>query len=136
MAASRVQSDVHDQEMKLLCADCHVCCELSHLTINIHYTEASPFDVYFGNGGTAYIKKRDDGRCIYLTDEGCSVYAERPTTCSSFTCEKFLDDYWDDRYDEATVKQTIEPLRAAARALRRRHRQSLARRFNEALRQL
>jgi Fe-S-cluster containining protein len=109
-----------------------LCCSLSHLTINLHHTEAPDFEVYFSNG-TAYIKKGEDGACIYLRNGRCSIYERRPDVCRTFTCERFLEPE-NQQYDEATLNATVYPLVRAAMALQQRTRQSLARRFNDLLR--
>ncbi len=37
-------------------------------------------DFVVDRGGERRLKNRD-GRCFFLTDEGCSVYEDRPTGC-------------------------------------------------------
>ena len=32
------------------------------------------------------LKKKEDGSCIYLKDNRCSIYAERPKVCRDFVC--------------------------------------------------
>ena len=32
------------------------------------------------------LKRSEDGSCVYLEDDRCRIYAERPRTCREFTC--------------------------------------------------
>lgn len=32
------------------------------------------------------LKKKPNGECFYLTEEGCSIWTERPTVCREYCC--------------------------------------------------
>jgi Fe-S-cluster containining protein len=120
--------------MKLPCPrSCHVCCSLPLFVVNVHPSEAPGLDVTYGANGTAYIRKRKNGACVYLTKKGCAIYEDRPEVCRGFTCERWLDEATNGHYNESMLQAVIYPLRNAARVLRSREKKSIARRFNALL---
>jgi Fe-S-cluster containining protein len=120
---------------RLRCGDCCLCCALEDLIVNVHYSEAPDLDIYFGGNGTAYIRKDEDGRCVYLKDGRCSIYERRPDVCRTFTCERFATKQEQAMHNVTTLEKTIYPLARAAARMRRRTRQSLARRFNDLMKE-
>ena len=125
-------TDGFDMAEKILrCGDCRLCCQLPGLIVNHHDDDDSSLRTYTKNG-RFIAKSRGSGACVYLKPHGCSVYDKRPKTCRNFTCEIFLEPRWD-RFNSTTQTNTIEPLRAAARAMIGRHKRSIAHRFNAAL---
>jgi Fe-S-cluster containining protein len=118
--------------MILMCGNCHLCCELQDLVVNVHSSEAPKLDIYFTKLTEPNIKKNQDGSCVYLGSNGCTIYNERPNVCQTFTCERFLNpDHT--HYNQATIDKTLNPLRKAAKLMLQRHKQSIAQRFNNAL---
>lgn len=118
--------------MRLYCGSCRLCCQLSDLTVNLELFEEMQYDQRYKAKDTIYISKNDDGVCVYLGAEGCTIYDSRPTCCVTFTCTRFLRPEWD-RHNTTTRARTIKPLRKAALQLIGRHKQSAARRFNKIL---
>jgi Fe-S-cluster containining protein len=40
--------------------------------------------------------KKEDGACVFLRDDGCSIYEHRPDVCreyDAFTCDTFEEDH-------------------------------------------
>ncbi len=69
-----------------LSAGCSNCCIQTFMPLSladIRRLQALGFkvkDFVVERGGERRLKNRD-GRCFFLTDEGCSVYEDRPTGC-------------------------------------------------------
>ena len=39
--------------------------------------------------GELVLQRRDDGACVHLGEQGCTVYEQRPGVCRSFDCRAF-----------------------------------------------
>ncbi|MEA3290809.1 MAG: YkgJ family cysteine cluster protein [Pseudomonadota bacterium] len=72
------------------CGDCTACCR-SNEYIVLQADEVAQFDNVVTNpDGEPSIETLPDGRCPYLDNEGCSVYATRPRNCRDFDCRAML----------------------------------------------
>jgi Fe-S-cluster containining protein len=48
----------------------------------------------------AELNRRDNGECVYLGEEGCTIYQRRPAVCRSFDCRSlFLKQTRNERRD-------------------------------------
>jgi Fe-S-cluster containining protein len=52
-------------------------------------------DKYLRDGGpdiTAFLAKKENSECYYLTPKGCSIWFSRPNACREYSCmeEEFL----------------------------------------------
>ena len=45
-----------------------------------------------GSGMVAFLAKKENGECYYLTPNGCSIWCSRPNACREYSCmeEEFL----------------------------------------------
>jgi len=48
--------------------------------------EAARLDHIVSDDGQAVLAKREDGCCVYLVDNKCSIYADRPVVCKWYDC--------------------------------------------------
>ncbi|MCU7830318.1 MAG: YkgJ family cysteine cluster protein [Candidatus Thiodiazotropha sp. (ex Myrtea sp. 'scaly one' KF741663)] len=64
-----------------------LCCRNDCITLQPH--EVNKFKSeqhYFQSNELMVAHKEDDGSCVYLTDEGCSVHHDKPAACAAFDC--------------------------------------------------
>lgn len=74
------------------CNGCTACCHL-------HVVEVDPsvepperlaeLDLVAAEDGTTVLRRGEDGACIHLGPEGCTVYDNRPTVCRTFDCRMY-----------------------------------------------
>jgi Fe-S-cluster containining protein len=80
------------------CHSCGSCCRLFLINLNEAELNSGKFLTEFeGHGqfddfasieefGLNILKKNEDESCIYLIDNKCSVYDNRPEVCRDFSC--------------------------------------------------
>jgi Fe-S-cluster containining protein len=77
---------------------CGQCCRLFLINLNsVEYlsgrfqtVEGEPgFDNYAEaeEAGVIFLARTDDGSCIYLVDNKCSIHESRPEVCRGFFCD-------------------------------------------------
>jgi Fe-S-cluster containining protein len=77
--------------MPVPCNGCTACC---YQRVNINPARESVdelsqhLDVVRDEHGY-FLRRRDDGACMHLGPEGCTVYAHRPRACRAFDCRIF-----------------------------------------------
>jgi Fe-S-cluster containining protein len=122
----------------LMCGDCRLCCQLEHLIVNLKGNEVDVFRTAKLSKtfrDERFLSKSSSGACVYLKPWGCGVYKSRPIVCKTFSCFIYLDlDKWKHYKNTVAWNSTVIPLHNAAKELRRRHRISIASRFNSILR--
>jgi Fe-S-cluster containining protein len=69
---------------QLNCNGCVACC----IGENIVLTEkqARDYETETLEDGRLVVAHKDDGKCVYLSSDGCSIYERRPGPCKSFSC--------------------------------------------------
>ena len=96
------------------CDGCRQCCY--HLGVDVHPERETPETLAHlqterrENGGL-YLRKREDGACVHLGPEGCTVYEHRPIACRSYDCRVYALINVLDRFDGDRVQQrwTFQP---------------------------
>lgn len=129
-------------EVKLRCGDCNVCCQQGCLVVPLEKEEEKDLELYkaveykgyLSRGRKYEIPKKGNGHCIHLENGRCAIYEKRPTNCAGFDCrmEYFGND--GSGYGSDRARKAVKLLAAAAAKLNTRTKQSVARRFNDALR--
>lgn len=80
------------------CDQCGECCKLFFINLNEEEYKSGKFKTVFGdrltlkfseirNCGANFLAKREDGSCIYLKDNNCSIHKNRPQVCRKFFCK-------------------------------------------------
>jgi Fe-S-cluster containining protein len=84
------------------CSKCGVCCKLFLINLSeIEYRSGTYQTMFeeFGliddfrlasSCGSATLKQKDDGSCIYLEGTICSIHNRRPQACKDFFCTSKL----------------------------------------------
>ena len=71
------------------------------------YTE--PFEFGKGSvGGVKYKPKEGTNECQFVTDEGCSVYEDRPTACRYYPIGLLSTRRQDENFDRASYALVVE----------------------------
>jgi len=87
-----------DTRFSYRCTRCNSCCvdkriqvnpyEIARLARNRGVSTAEARDNFTTNGA---LRQQEDGRCIFLGDEGCTVHADRPLVCRLFPLGRVID---------------------------------------------
>jgi len=84
--------------MKKKCSGCGVCCQLFLINLNKKEYESGFYKTMFGNFkitdtfrqaqkyGANILAQNEDGSCVYLKNNSCLIYLERPQVCRRFFC--------------------------------------------------
>ena len=84
------------------CNGCTACCyyhQVDFDPVKERTEDLAHLETVGIEGGRVRLKKRDDGACIHLGDEGCTVYAHRPRPCRSYDCRGMALVSMVDRFD-------------------------------------
>ena len=82
------------------CKGCGECCNITndeYLDVELFDNDCVPiYGIEYRIEGKFYLKRNQDGTCIFLKNKECSIYSIRPTECKEFTqdhpvCKKILD---------------------------------------------
>jgi Fe-S-cluster containining protein len=106
------RADEGTGEVSVPCGSCNACCRAPNMQVALSPEEAARFGGVLGeildyppNGevrwgepldhvphkiGTHYLPKKDDGSCVYLIDDRCSIYETRPQSCRNYDCREGL----------------------------------------------
>lgn len=102
---------------KVPCGSCRACCSGPN-----HMTELGPMDdprnykiravvSKITGKQTIALQNDDQGNCIYLKAEGCSIYSERPAVCRLYDCRVMPDALLDPHIREARDALMINSLK-------------------------
>ena len=80
------------------CRQCGKCCKLFYINLNKDEYESSQFKTIFKDidfiedfskaslCGANFLAKKKDGSCIYLENNSCNIYDQRPKVCRKYFC--------------------------------------------------
>jgi len=84
--------------MKLNCNGCGLCCSLFYINLSEEEYKSKKFQTIFPDigeidnfseakkCGANLLAKKENGDCIYLLENKCSIHEERPVVCRKFFC--------------------------------------------------
>jgi len=88
-----------DTRFSYRCTRCNSCCvdkriqvnpyEIARLARNRGVSTAEARDTF--TTADSALRQREDGRCIFLGDQGCTVHADRPLVCRLFPLGRVID---------------------------------------------
>jgi len=88
-----------DSRFSYRCTRCNSCCvdkriqvnpyEIARLARNRGVSTAEARDTF--TTADSALRQREDGRCIFLGDQGCTVHADRPLVCRLFPLGRVID---------------------------------------------
>lgn len=69
---------------------CHaVCCRTAVVPLADEEIASGRFRSMKHQGGAVVLERTAEG-CVYLKDNGCSIYKDRPAACRAFDCSRHL----------------------------------------------
>jgi len=98
---------------------CGVCCKIFYINLNEKEYYSKKYITIFDDQGVIqdfsqvrecganFLKKKDDGSCIYLEDNRCAIHATRPGVCRVFFCKSSEEEFENMRRIIAENKKTI-----------------------------
>lgn len=84
--------------MKLSCNGCGLCCSLFYINLTKIEYESLEYETMFAeydcpesfteskSCGANLLAKKENGECIYLLENQCSIHKKRPMACRNFFC--------------------------------------------------
>ncbi len=84
--------------MKNSCNACGLCCRLFYINLSKKEYESGKYKTILEEhgkiekfslakeSGANLLAKNDDGSCVYLVDNMCSIHENRPKVCGEFFC--------------------------------------------------
>jgi len=91
--------------MENKCSQCGVCCRLFLINLTKEEYNSGKYKTQFEelvffkdfkeavSCGANILKQKEDGSCIYLKNDRCSIHQDRPKACRSFFCSSKLKKY-------------------------------------------
>lgn len=104
---------VRGGEVAIACGGCRACC---HQAVLLDPSETGYDEVVIPTleGAARFLRRREDGSCIYLVEGNCSIYAARPACCRMFDCGAWY------RWVKATRPKLLDDMRRSGDAQDRR----------------
>ena len=69
------------------CDGCTACCRKDLVALEpMLGDDPEKLPLHHQMGDMLVLDRKPDGSCVYLGDEGCTVYEDRPATCRSYDC--------------------------------------------------
>jgi hypothetical protein len=93
-AGTRLQLDVP-------CRGCTQCCY--HAGVDVDPAKETAIDLMHMDlvprDGVLMLRKREDGACVHLGPDGCTIHEHRPSACRTYDCRAFSLVNMRDKYD-------------------------------------
>ena len=70
------------------CNGCRMCCYHPRIEVEPQ-DDIRHLDIETREDGGQTLRRREDGSCVHLGPEGCTVYAHRPRGCRTYDCRLF-----------------------------------------------
>ena len=70
------------------CNGCRMCCYHPRIEVEPQ-DDVRHLDIETHEDGGQTLRRREDGSCVHLGPEGCTVYAHRPRGCQTYDCRLF-----------------------------------------------
>ncbi len=82
---------IEEGERSPPCDGCTACCREPKLHVDLDNDEVVNFPGAVQRAdGKWYLPKREDGSCVHLIDNQCSIYDKRPNACRLYDCRIFV----------------------------------------------
>lgn len=87
------------------CTQCGSCCKLFYINLDENEYQSGKFNTIFGSEsaiedfsgasdcGANFLAKNDDGSCVYLKNNTCSIHNDRPKVCREFFCDSKSENF-------------------------------------------
>jgi hypothetical protein len=76
----------------LVCGGCTCCCRGPDRKLALHADDdPSEYRLEFDEEGGPYLENQENGDCVYVTAEGCSIHERRPLACRRYDCRLLID---------------------------------------------
>lgn len=73
---------------KVDCGSCRTCCH--HTIVMPLEGDDLSLDWVPNHEGIMVLNKRPDGACVYLGDQGCTIWGRHPAICRIFDCAELV----------------------------------------------
>ncbi len=88
----------------LHCDGCTACCRGGRVTL--HQSLGDDVTLYEVDTSGDVLKRKADGSCHYLGEQGCTIYERRPVVCRAFDCRSYATSPWvrSAAYDDREIR--------------------------------
>lgn len=78
------------QLAKVACGTCRACCRWDAIEIRPQSGDDPTRYETTEMGGRLWLKRKENGECLYLGEEGCTIWPNHPAICRVFDCAAFF----------------------------------------------
>lgn len=71
------------------CGSCTKCCKGWMISLHAHENPDEYDTDGVDSAGQPVLRRQENGNCVYLIDEKCTIYDRRPETCRMFDCRVY-----------------------------------------------
>lgn len=73
------------------CKGCTLCCRNTPVLLIAEAGDVvDDYDHVMDADGNPWLRQRDDGACVYLSERGCTIHERVPYACRVFDCRKLF----------------------------------------------
>lgn len=76
--------------IKLDCGSCRKCCQNDPLIVLTEADDPARYRCHEIKGGLYALDRKPNGDCIYLGEQGCTIWGRHPQICRVFDCAAFV----------------------------------------------
>ena len=92
------------------CNGCTLCCRGTIVLHPAFGDDPTQYDTEVIDDLGVVLKRQSDGRCIYVTEKGCSIWPHTPAVCRVFDCRVYAKRDWPKdsvQYDERVIERGL-----------------------------
>lgn len=118
MADRESASNPRAESFGYACQRCMRCCrhkmiqvdphEIARLARRFGQTTTEFRTTWTENGAGNHLRRKDDGACVFLGPEGCTVYTDRPLVCRIYPLGRHVDPDGVERFSHVTPHPETE----------------------------
>lgn len=73
------------------CGSCRACCHSLIVLMPERGDDVSRYQTQQLSNGMLALATKEDGSCVYLGEDGCTIHPDHPAICKAFDCAGFYD---------------------------------------------
>jgi Fe-S-cluster containining protein len=75
---------------KIDCGNCRKCCKGHQLIALVEEDNRAEYQCHEFAPGQWAVDRTEDGDCVYLGPQGCTIWGKHPAVCRAFDCVAFV----------------------------------------------
>ena len=90
---------------ELYCGTCTACCRCGWVVLHPELGDDLSRYLYTQMDIGPVLLRKSSGACIYLDQDGCTIYEKRPTVCRAFDCRDYAKTMRDNPEADRTLME-------------------------------